>query len=350
MSNPVKFEQFTGEVSLKDFQLPEGPLARPEYNPDGYRTDKALVQAVNVALSLNRPLLITGDPGTGKTQLAYRVAAELSVTQDTVWTSEVQRFNTKSSSTATELYYLFDSVGFFTQSQLAVAREDNPPQAHRFFRPQALGRAILMTQDPNEVKGRIGGRLHERKTRSVVLIDELDKAPRDFPNDLLNQVEDMQFDVPELVDEEFDGKFKATPGFGPLVIVTSNSERQLPEAFLRRCVYHHVEFPELDELTTILANRLGKVSSGPARDELISWFLELRKDESLLKKPSTSELIDWLRALNAAGLVPTSGMAAQLDVCRLCLGSLLKTHDDWENGLRKLNSLAAPKAESPAKP
>ena len=264
-------------------------------------------------------IVIAGDPGTGKTQLAYRVAAELGKT-------EVLRFDTKSSSQANDLYYQFDSIRMFGQSQLNAASGKPLPEGRDFIRVSAMGLAILRTLDPAKVETKLGpGPWHTAPTSSVVMIDEIDKAPRDFPNDLLNQIENLEFTVTEL-----GVTFKADRAFTPVVIITSNSEKQLPEPFLRRCIYHHIELPDNQtEIEAILGERLKHLHlSGIAYDQAIAFFFRLRAHATLTKKPSTSELLDWLRALSRAGLVLRAPLSEQRALAEVCLGTLLKTNDD----------------------
>jgi MoxR-like ATPase len=290
-------------------------------DPRGYRASPELANAVNVALALKMPLLVTGDPGTGKMQLAFRLALELGLT-------EVLRYNTKSSSQANDLYYSFDSVRQFGQSQLNAARKEELPDARDFIQFSAMGYAILRTLEPDWVEEKLGRKFrHARPTSSVVVIDEIDKAPRDFPNDLLNQIEDREFFVHELRQT-----FKAdkNPDLAPVVIITSNSEKQLPEPFLRRCVYHHIEFPQdKDEIEAILGERLKQLHlEGVAYQDALAFFFKLREQGALSKKPSTSELLDWLRALSNAGLVMEKALNEQRLLFESCLGTLLKTTED----------------------
>jgi len=155
----------------------------------------------------------------------------------------------------------------------------------------------------------------------------VDKAPRDFPNDLLNQIENLEFTIHEL------GKHVlADRAYAPVIVITSNSERPLPEPFLRRCVYHHIEFPtDRAELDHLLGGRLRHMNlQGQAFDGLVQWFFKLREDPQTSKKPSTSELLDWLRVLSEAGLDPSRSINLQRPTLLACLGSLLKTQQDIE--------------------
>lgn len=315
----MTFHTFQGQGPIKDATT--NPLITdvdPFRDPQGYRAEKGLVNAVNVALALNMPLLVTGEPGTGKTQLAYRVAAELGKT-------EVLRFDTKSSSQATDLFYHFDTIRQFGQSQLNATAGKALPESKEFIRFSAMGRAILQTLEPVEVETRLGLQFrHTEPTFSVVMIDEIDKAPRDFPNDLLNQIENLEFAIPELGES-----FKANRRFNPVVIITSNSEKQLPEAFLRRCVYHHIEFPQESEIEVILGGRLQQLQlHGQAYRDALALFFKLRAHNALTKKPSTSELLDWLRVLAQAGLQSDVALEAQQTVLESCLGALLKNRED----------------------
>lgn len=329
----MTFERFKGHGDISGYQPGSEDLANPLRNPNGYRASIDLARAVNVALALDMPLLVTGEPGTGKTQLAYRMAAELGL-------GALLRFDTKSSSQAAELFYQFDSIRQFAQSQLNAAAGKALPQARDFLRIQALGSAILRTLEPADVARRVGALPgHARPVRTLVLIDEVDKAPRDFPNDLLNQIENLEFSVHELGEH-----FKADRAHAPVIVITSNSEKQLPEPFLRRCVYHHIEFPkDAQELEAILAARLSRLHvQGKAHGELLRWFFRLREDLALSKKPSTSELLDWLRVLAQAGLEPARGIEQQRDVLHACLGSLLKTREDVERIAARIKDTASP--------
>jgi MoxR-like ATPase len=238
-----------------------------------YVPHERLVQAVQVAVDLGMPLLVTGEPGTGKTQLAHWLALEMNRLQPEVFgTDEPLVFNTKSTSVFSDLFYRYDAMLHFHQGK------ENPIGDYIHF--DALGKAILRARD-------------ERK-RTVVLIDEVDKAPRDLPNDILSEVEEMRFRVKESGEDYF-----ADPRFKPILVFTSNKERDLPDAFRRRCVFYHLEFGKLD-LDAIVRARL-KLERG-SHDALfqvaLAHFNNIRLlDRKLDKLPATAELINWIRYL-----------------------------------------------------
>jgi MoxR-like ATPase len=280
--------------------------------PAEYIAEPGLVSAVNVALLLDKPLLLTGEPGTGKSQLAYSLAWELDLGDPLV-------FETKSISTAKDLFYTFDTVGRFRS-----AHDQNPVS---FLTYNALGKAILFANDQRTVSKFLPINVpHPGKRRSVVLIDELDKAPRDFPNDILNELEYLRFSLPELCNIEF----TADPQCRPIVVITSNSEKDLPDAFLRRCIYYNVPFPGREVLERIVLSRLGEFAgaSSPLLSSALDLFFRLRESGQFRKSPATAELLDWLLAMR-----PSSNEmepAFTLELVERTLSSLTKTAEDQE--------------------
>ncbi|MDX2282959.1 MAG: MoxR family ATPase [Bacteroidia bacterium] len=264
---------------------PVAPPARLD-DPDGYLPADGLSEAVNVALLLGKPLLVTGDPGTGKTQLAYSIAHELQLgpAPEPGETWKPFRFTAKHNSIARDLLYRYDSLQHFADANRAKIEGGSLKSAPEYIRYEALGEAIRLA--------------HVHQQRSVVLIDEIDKAPREFPNDLLAELERMAFEVFESGE-----KFKAADAARPVVVITSNGEKPLPDAFLRRCVYFHIPFPDADRLREIVDKRLGGsgLRFSPAQlDALVAHFTEVR-DLCRKKKPATSDLLSWLQVLDAYG-------------------------------------------------
>jgi MoxR-like ATPase len=287
--------------------------------PEEYIAEPGLVDAVNVALLLGQPLLLTGDPGTGKTQLAASLAWELDL-------GVPLRFETKSGSVARDLFYLYDALGRFQAAQTPGGAAD--PRCYLTY--SAFGEAILRTNDEAAVASLLPpGYVLGGKRRSVVLLDEVDKAPRDFPNDLLNEIENLRFRIPELGNV----LVTADPALEPIVVVTSNSEKDLPDAFLRRCVYYNIPFPERPDLIRIVTSRLGEHAGGSSQflDDALDLFFELRRPSSgLRKRPATAELLGWLLVLR--DLLPGSdnplGEGPRLAL--QTLSSLIKAAEDQD--------------------
>jgi MoxR-like ATPase len=272
--------------------VPDAPPNGPEH-PAHYLPARALVDAVNVALVLNRPLLLTGEPGTGKTQLAQSVAWQLARAQRLgVTSAAVERFEAKSTSVARDLFYSYDALGRFH-----AAHAGGNARAADYLTFSALGRALLEALPADKVQHLVpAGHAHVGPRRRVVLVDEIDKAPRDFPNDLLNEVDQMFFRVPELGNVQVGGPGQVPDALKPIVIITSNSEKTLPEPFLRRCVYFHIPFPEGDRLRDILLARLGAFTrtQGPLVNDALAYFAKLRELGSGKRRASPAELIQWL--------------------------------------------------------
>lgn len=260
-----------------------------------YQLGEELAAAVNVALSVGAPLLLTGEPGTGKSQLAYYLAWYFQLDEMQPFTLHV-----KSTSSARDLFYTFDTVGYFHRAQTGRAKGGNMQLDPREFRTkQALWLAI------EEVNA---------NRPAIVLIDEIDKAPRDFPNDLLHELDQFEF-IATHTKEPVRLERDRTP---PMIVITSNSEKRLPQAFLRRCVFHHIKFDQALVKRAVVAWRrtqrdfqdddgAGAVSAGDVTRELderdqiaIQRFMEVREHPRMQKKPATAELLAWLTALDAA--------------------------------------------------
>lgn len=303
------------------FKFPKVDSLILNNDPEGYIPSAELIAAVNVALALGQPLLLTGEPGTGKTGLADYLAQKLGLEKPIV-------FNAQTVSTKKDLFYQYDALGHFQWAQSnkentgTLTKEDFENRLN-LVRYEGLGQAIKKAQD--------------RKVQSIVLIDEIDKAPRDLPNDLLNAIENLSFEVPEIPGDP-KVSYECPEDLKPFVIITSNSEKNLPDAFLRRVVYFHIEFPSKEVLLQILQKRIPalKTADIPA---LIQYFTRIRDNKRLNKKPATAELIAWSTLLSAldfptAKLKDESFDNHEKELLRLANSVLAKTKDDLE----KLNS------------
>ncbi len=250
-------------------ETPDFESAETLNSPELYQPSKALKSAVNIAIHLGKPLLLTGEPGTGKTQLAYSLAYSLNQDKPLI-------FNTRTTSVANDLFYKYDALKHLQyvhakQNQVLTDSEVE----EKFIRYQALGKAIMANE------------------RKVVLIDEVDKAPRDLPNDILNVLEDMAFDIPEI-----NRSYRSPNAKKPIVVMTSNSEKNLPDAFLRRCVFYHINFPTEAELLEIVVKKsAGKnITNKDLGKYVLPHFLKVRQTLKR-KKPSVSELLHWASLL-----------------------------------------------------
>lgn len=303
---------------------------------DKYFPDPGLRAAVEVARDLQMPLLVTGEPGTGKTELANWIAGS-----EMLNSGEVHRFDTKTTSQAKDLFYRYDAIRHF----------GNKGNVFQFITFEAMGKAILNAK--------------EGAPRHVVLVDEIDKAPRDFPNDVLFQFEKFAFRIEEATPTDFK-EFDFTTVAGkkqleldsndnvrlarkagnpdeyiapPFLLLTSNSEKNLPDAFLRRCVYYNIQFPGKEDLKKIVR---AKARVQPAYlqylDAVVDYFKQLR-DLGPIKKPATAELIRWMESLEQrkvnwddifSELKKEKPDETKFSALRDTMPVLLKNREDWE--------------------
>lgn len=330
----MKFPFIDGKATQPPAQAVEVPtLDRgKQTDPAGYLVDPPLIDAVNVALLLGQPLLLTGDPGTGKTQLAYRVAWELGL-------GRPLRFDTKSTSTARDLFYSYDTLRRFHAANTKSGSQSN----RDYLTYNALGQAILLSRKPHEVEHVVTpGFAHSGQQRRVVLIDEIDKASRDFPNDLLNEVENMSFRIPELDNVEI----SADTSLRPILILTSNSERNLPDAFLRRCIYYHIPRPGRERLLAIVHSRMPESPGTPRGTKLsesaVDFFLQVQH-LNLRKTPASAELINWLQALLQWGATSHQVLKDCAVPLHKSLSTLAKTREDLEELQRFVETYLQPR-------
>ncbi len=272
-------------------------MKRPNgtYNgSSGYIVSDELRNSVNIAIALQKPLLIKGEPGTGKTMLAQSIAESLGM--------ELIIWNIKSTTKAQEGLYVYDTVQRLYDSQFG---DQDVSDIKRYIKMGKLGEAFLA---PSPV---------------VLLIDEIDKADLEFPNDLLWELDQMSFYIPE-TKETIRTKHR------PIVIITSNAEKELPDAFLRRCIFHYIEFPNAEAMEKILAVHHPNLERKLLEQAMDSFYM-LRSLHNIQKRPSTSELIDWLQALVIGGISPNR-IKKELPF----LGVLLKKNEDLDLILQQL--------------
>jgi MoxR-like ATPase len=248
-------------------------------------------------------------------------------------------FAVKSDSEARSLFYTYDAMGRFHAAQIGRTNpsddRDGSARARDFIEYQALGRAILDAHASPDVAHLVAGRYRppEKPQRSVVIIDEIDKAPRDFPNDLLAEIDQSWFRVPELgssggLEPETPPKEKIPEALRPIVVITSNSEKQLPDAFLRRCIFHHIAFPDKETLKKIVDKKLSAMglTPPPAVVEEAVELVSLARRERLEKLPGTAELLDFVRAVSSDAADAASQPLRVSFVA--CLNALAKTEHD----------------------
>ena len=256
-------------------------------SPD-YVTSEPLRNAVNVSIALGRPLLIRGEPGTGKTLLAHSIAHGLG--------KKLIIWNIKSTTKAQEGLYIYDTVQRLNDSRFG---DKDIADIEQYIKMGKLGQAFASTE------------------QVILLIDEVDKADIEFPNDLLNELDEMSFYIPETEET-------ITATYRPITVITSNAEKELPDAFLRRCIFHYIEFPAPELMEEIVRVHFPDIQERPLR-EAMKAFYALREIDELRKKPSTSELIDWIRALLTAR-IPHEKITDDIPF----IGTLLKKETDHD--------------------
>jgi MoxR-like ATPase len=319
VNKPYQFYTGTGQtITERGSELPPPEKGFGDNDPARYIAADSLRDAVNVALMLGQPLLVTGEPGTGKTQLAWSIAYELRLNGPLV-------FHTKTTSTAKDLFYRYDALRHFHDAN--IRSEQKELATEKYITYEALGLAILLSHPPHpSLPLPPSDPPCECPVRSVVLIDEVDKASRDFPNDILYEIEEMTFTV-----SETGRTFKINDNYRPFVLITSNSEKNLPDAFLRRCVFYDIPFPSKDQLTVIVQSRLGLSDEFRANmlENAIELFQEIR-DLALRKKPATAELLAWIKVLDRMQINVRHLGRGQAEALALTYSIIAKNKDDLE--------------------
>ena len=256
-----------------------------------YISTEDLTIAVNASITLERPLLVKGEPGTGKTELARQIAENLGV--------DIFEWNIKSTTRAQQGLYEYDAVSRLRDSQLGDAKIKN---ISNYIKKGKIWEAF------------------ENRNKCVLLIDEIDKADIEFPNDLLQELDRMDFYVYE-TGQTIKAKTR------PIIIITSNNEKELPDAFLRRCFFHYIKFPDIDTLGKIIEVHFPKIKKSLLEKALVKFF-EIRETPGLKKKPSTSEALDWLKLLLAEDISPLDLNNDGKDLLPKLHGALLKNEQD----------------------
>lgn len=321
------FRLYAGDgtpISERGLTLPPFEKEAEMSDPAGYLADAGLRDAVNVALMLGQPLLVTGEPGTGKTQLAASIAFELGLPAPLI-------FHTKTTSTARDLFYRYDALAHFHDAQFR--KEES--RIENYITYEALGLAILLSMNPAQANSFLPEALRDRgPVRAVVLIDEVDKAPRDLPNDVLNEIDNMSFTV-----KETGRTFSADQSYRPIVVLTSNSEKNLPDAFLRRCVFYHIAFPDKNRLQEIVRRRLRFDSSfTPEMLERALEHFEKIRDLTLKKRPATAELLAWLKILEKRRIDLSNLQRGEAEALAFTYSILSKSKEDQDMIVRNLHS------------
>lgn len=253
-----------------------------------YVASEELMAAVDIAVALEKPLLIKGEPGTGKTMLAEAISQSMG--------KDLYIWNIKSTTKAQDGLYVYDTIQRLYDSQFG---EEGVDDIAHYIKLGKLGEAFKADK------------------QVILLIDEIDKADLEFPNDLLWELDKMEFYIHE-TRETIKAKER------PIVIITSNAEKELPDAFLRRCIFHYITFPDRDQMTEIVHAHFENLEENVLKNALDTFYW-IRSIKDVRKKPSTSELIDWIRALTISGIDPEH-LREQLPF----LGVLLKKDEDLE--------------------
>lgn len=260
-----------------------------------YVASKELMASVNIAIALEKPLLIKGEPGTGKTMLAKAIAESLG--------KKLIIWNIKSTTKAQEGLYVYDTIQRLYDGQFG---EEGVDEIARYIKLGKLGEAFSSEE------------------QVILLIDEIDKADLEFPNDLLWELDQMEFYI-----HETKQTVKAIKR--PIVIITSNAEKELPDAFLRRCIFHYIDFPDKELMEEIVRTHFPEVEESLLHDAM-DRFYQIRDMRNVRKKPSTSELIDWIQALQVAG-IPTEKIKQELPF----VGVIVKKDEDLQEIKKNIN-------------
>ena len=344
MTDSVDLWKYPSSVDLEAMNRPQ----------DYVMEDQGLRAAANAALMLGKPLLLTGEAGIGKSQFSSWLALQLGL-------GDPLKFVVKSTTEAREIFYHYDALARFHEAQVTqlgkvpLPGEENPPanpkdtlDPRNYLTYNALGKAILFSLGDQAARanGLISDAMNnlikefpDQPRRSVVLIDEIDKAPRDVPNDILDEIDHLSFTIRELGNLSVE----AQSDFRPVVVMTSNSERDLPKPFLRRCIYYHMTFPTDEVLARIINMRVGSrfQSASGVLGQAIALFRHLREKAGLHQAPGLAELLDFLYSL-ARSSQKGGELGDYPNLLALLKGTLLKDrHDqeqsdrDWETWLKE---------------